>query len=456
MPGLFFTRALTPEGWRNDVRVTVEAGVIASLAADSMPEPDDERHGIALPGMANAHSHAFQRGMAGLAERRGDKADSFWTWREVMYRFALTMRPEDVAAVAAQAYVEMLEAGFTRVGEFHYLHHDLDGRPYADVAEMARRIAEAAQATGIALTLLPVFYAHANFGGLPPDPGQRRFVSGLDQFARLLEESRGAVKDLPGAVVGVAPHSLRAVTPDELTAVIRLAGSGPIHMHIAEQAKEVADCLAWSGARPVEWLLGQAEVDRRWCLIHATHMDEIETRELAGSGAAAGLCPVTEANLGDGIFPGPLFTACKGAIAIGTDSNIRIGVADELRQLEYAQRLRDRARNVMAIAGGSTGRALFDAAAAGGAAALGAPPARLAPGSPADLVSLDLGSASLAGREGDTLLDCWIFAGREVVDCVWVHGEKLVAGGRHRTRNAVLDSYRAAAARLAEGARGGG
>lgn len=446
---LHFASALTPGGWKRDVRVSIEAGAIVAVAPDSAPGPADERHAIGLPGMANVHSHAFQRGMAGLAERRGDRADSFWTWREVMYRFALTMTPEDVEAVAAQAYVEMLEAGFARVGEFHYLHHDRDGRPYSDVAEMAVRIAAAAGATGIGLTLLPVLYAHANFGGVPPEPGQRRFISDLDLYARLLEASRAAIQDMPGAVLGVAPHSLRAVAPEELAAVVPLAGSGPVHMHIAEQVKEVADCRAWSGARPVEWLLGQTQVDGRWCLVHATHMDEVETRRLAATGAVAGLCPVTEASLGDGIFPGPLFAASGGRIAIGTDSNVRIGVADELSQLEYAQRLRDRARNVMAVAGGSTGRALFDAASAGGAAALGAPPALLAPGAPADIVSLDADSAALIGREGDALLDAWIFAGRAAVDCVWVAGVQQVACGRHRGRDAVLARYRTAVTRLA-------
>jgi formiminoglutamate deiminase len=449
MARLFFDRLLTPQGWRRDVSVAIENGLIASASPAGAPQATDERHAIGLPGMPDLHSHAFQRGMAGLAEIRGPAADNFWTWRELMYRFALTMGPEDVEAVAAQLYVEMLEAGFTRVGEFHYLHHDTDGRPYANVAELAERIAAAAETTGIALTLLPVFYAHANFSGVAPTPGQRRFICDIDLFARLLEASRTAVATLPGANIGVAPHSLRAATPAELAEVASLADGGPIHMHIAEQVKEVEDCVAWSGARPVEWLLGHVEVDRRWCLIHATHMTEGETRALASSGATAGLCPITEANLGDGIFNGPAFAAGGGRYGIGSDSNIMIGVADELRQLEYAQRLRDRARNVMATDGGSTGRALFDAALAGGAAALGAAPAGLVPGAPADIVSLRADHPALVARDGDAILDAWIFAGgRDLVDCVWARGVKRVAGGRHMSRDSVFPRFRAAIERV--------
>jgi formiminoglutamate deiminase len=447
--GLFFDQALTSDGWRRDVRVAIDDGAIRSVLPNTTIAPGDERHAIGLPGMSNLHSHAFQRGMAGLAEVRGSAPDSFWTWREVMYRFALATDPDDIEAIAGQLYVEMLEAGFTRVGEFHYLHHDSDGRPYGDIAEMAGRIAAAAEESGIGLTLLPVFYAHSNFGGAPPTPDQRRFICDLDFFQKLLEASRNIVADLPGAVVGVAPHSLRAATPEELAAVAGMAASGPIHMHIAEQVKEVEDCLAWSKARPVEWLLGDAEVDSRWCLIHATHMDQDETRGLAQSGAVAGLCPITEANLGDGIFAGPLFAASGGRFGIGSDSNIRIGVADELRQLEYAQRIRDRARNVMAVSGGSTGRALFEAALHGGASALGAGASGLVEGSAADIVSLRREHEALIGRDGDALLDSWIFAGgSDVVDCVWTRGVKRVADGRHRRREAFRARYAAAIKRL--------
>jgi formiminoglutamate deiminase len=452
---LHFATALTPDGWVRDLRVVVAGGLIASASPDTPPEPADERHAIGLPGLANLHSHAFQRGMAGLAEFPGPTTDTFWTWREVMYRFALSLTPEDAEAVAAQAYVEMLEHGFTRVGEFHYLHHDLDGQPYGNVGEMAERIAAAAAGSGIGLTLLPVFYAHSNFGGLAPTAGQRRFISGLDTFARLLEASRAAVADVDGANVGVAPHSLRAVTPEELDAVSAMAAGGPVHMHIAEQVKEVEDCHAWSGARPVEWLLDHADVGRRWCLIHATHMNPVETAALAQTGAVAGLCPVTEANLGDGVFPAPSFMASGGRFGIGTDSNVRIGVADEMRQLEYAQRLRDRARNVMTTPGKSTGRCLFDSALAGGGAALGAASTGITAGAAADMVSLDADHPALVSRAGDALLDSWIFAAAPgTVDCVWTHGTKRVSAGRHPNRESVRARFAASMQRLQASAAG--
>ncbi|NGN42601.1 formimidoylglutamate deiminase [Mesorhizobium sp. CGMCC 1.15528] len=441
MTGIFAENALLADGWRSDVRLTVEAGRIAGVETDAAPQVGDEHHAIVLPGMPNLHSHAFQRGMAGLAETRGPSADSFWSWREVMYRFALSMTPEQVEAVAAQLYVEMLEAGFSRVGEFHYLHHDLDGGHYADIAEMAVRIASAAQTTGINLTLLPVFYAHSGFGGTAPNEGQRRFINDLDSFAQLLDGARAALKNLPGAVVGVAPHSLRAVTPEELAAVTALTDA-PIHIHIAEQIKEVEDCIAWSGARPVQWLLDHAPVDARWCLIHATHMLDAETVAMAKSGAIAGLCPITEANLGDGTFSAPLFIEHGGRFGIGSDSNVLIGLPDELRQLEYSQRLFHRQRNVLAAPGGSNGRALFDAALTGGSTALGAGPAQIVVGASADFISLDADHPSLAGKTGDGILDAWIFANGTRIDSVWVGGRKLVSGGRHFRREAIAQNFR--------------
>lgn len=445
MTVLHATTALLPEGWRPDVRLTLSAGRFAAVEVGAAAQPGDERHAILLPGMPNLHSHAFQRGMAGLAEFRGGASDTFWTWRDLMYRFALALTPEGMEAIAAQLYVEMLEAGFTRVGEFHYLHHDRDGRPYADCAEMAGRIAAAAQLAGIALTLLPVFYAHATFGGTPPEAGQRRFVCDLDGYARLLERCRTIVAGSEGAVVGVAPHSLRAVAPDELAALMPLAAGGPVHIHAAEQLREVEDCLAWSGQRPVDWLLDHAPLDARWCLVHATHMTDAETSALAGRGTVAGLCPVTEANLGDGVFKAALFTGADGRFGIGSDSNIAVGVADELRQLEYAQRLHHHARNVMAVAGGSTGRALFEGAVRGGGLALGIWPEGLTAGAVASAVSLRADDVGLVGRTGDALLDAWIFGARgRVVDCVWVAGRKQVEGGVHRLRAIVAAAYRKA------------
>ncbi|MGY3129924.1 formimidoylglutamate deiminase [Bradyrhizobium sp. USDA 4501] len=450
MTRLHFAFALLPSGWANDVQVVVVDGAIASVTAGVAPGAGDERHQMAVPGLASLHSHAFQRGMAGLAELRGDTTDTFWTWRETMYRFALTMTPDDVTAVATLLYVEMLERGFTRVGEFHYLHHDRDGAPYANLAEMAIRIAEAADASGIGLTLLPSFYAHSTFGGAAPHAGQRRFICSVDQFAALMAASREAIRKLPGANIGIAPHSLRAVAPDELAAIIPLAGADPIHIHAAEQVREVEDCLAWSGQRPVQWLLEHAPVDQRWCLIHATHMTEQEVNALAGSGAVAGLCPVTEASLGDGIFSAREFLAAGGRFGIGTDSNVLVGVADELRQLEYGQRLKHRERNVLSgRPGTSTGRALFDQALAGGAQALAQTKAGLAPGARADIVSLDTAHPSLAGRSGDAVLDGWLFAtGSDAIDCVWAAGDKVVAGGRHRLRDKAREQFNASVRRL--------
>ncbi|MFI0843577.1 formimidoylglutamate deiminase [Mesorhizobium sp. IMUNJ 23232] len=442
MTSLFASQALLPSGWATDVRIVFDGGAITGVEAESKPAPTDERVAILIPAMPNLHSHAFQRGMAGLAETRGPGDDSFWSWREVMYRFALTMTPDQVEAVAAQLYMEMLEAGFGRVGEFHYLHHDRDGQPYANVAEMAEHIAAAAAETGIGLTLLPVFYAHSGFGGLSPNEGQRRFINDIDSFRRLLEASRQIVSGMDDAVVGVAPHSLRAVTPEELATVAELGKDGPIHIHVAEQTREVEDCIAWSGARPVEWLLANAPVDENWCLIHATHITEAETGAMAKSGAVAGLCPITEANLGDGTFSARPFLAQGGRFGIGSDSNVLIGVTDELRQLEYSQRLAHRQRNVLAAPGGSNGRALLDAALAGGNQALGGRPSGIAVGNAASLVSLDASHPSLAGKSGDSILDAWIFAAGAHVDCVWAGGRKLVSEGRHLHHEAIAERFR--------------
>jgi formimidoylglutamate deiminase len=449
---IFFISALLPEGWAANVRVEIADGRIAKLEQGVSKQPADELVYLGLPGLANVHSHGFQRGMAGLTEYRGPDADNFWSWRELMYRFVARMEPTDLEAITALAYIEMLESGFTRVGEFHYVHHDAAGESYANRAEMAERVAAAAVQAGIGLTLMPVFYAHGGFGGAAPAEGQRRFVSELDAFAKLFEESRRVIAPLEGALLGVAPHSLRAVTPEELRSVVKLGGNGPVHIHAAEQMKEVADCVAWSGARPVEWLLDQCAVDRRWCLVHATHMTDIETRRLAASGAVAGLCPITEANLGDGVSNAAGFTAAGGAIGIGTDSNVLIGAAAELRQLEYSQRLRDRARNVVAhVESRSTGRALFDRALAGGARAtgIGERETGIAAGARADFISLALTAPEFASRKQDAVLDSWIFASPHgCIDGVWSAGRKVVADGRHVAREAVLPRFRASVARL--------
>jgi len=440
---LHFRSAWLPAGWASDVRVTIRDGLFASIAADQPPGPKDERHAIGLPGVANLHSHAFQRGMAGLTEARGASEDSFWTWRETMYRFVDRIGPDQLHAIASLAYAEMLESGFTRVGEFHYLHHDLDGALFAEPARMSQAIVAAAEDTGIGLTHLPVFYAHGGFGGVAPGPGQQRFLHDLDGFARLIEGAHAAAAALPDAVVGIAPHSLRAVTADELRALEELAPQGPIHIHIAEQVKEVEDCLAAFGARPVEWLLANATIDPRWCLVHATHINPQEAAAVARSGAVAGLCPITEANLGDGLFPAIDFLAVGGRFGVGSDSNVLIDAAEELRLLEYGQRLSHLGRNLLAGGTGrSTGEALFAAAVEGGAQALGVQ-AGIASGRSADLVSLDGDHPALVGRTGGPILDSWLFAaGRGAIDGVWRRGRKMVERGRHVAGDAIRARYR--------------
>jgi formimidoylglutamate deiminase len=445
MTKLHATTALLAEGWRKNVRLTLSGDRIAAIETDVTPDAGDERHAVLLPAMPNLHSHAFQRAMAGLAEVRGPANDSFWSWRTVMYKFALSMTPDHVEAVAAKLYMEMLEAGFSRVGEFHYLHHDKDGSRYANIAEMAERIGAASAETGIGLTLLPVLYAHSGFGGAAPIEGQRRFINSADSFAELWEGCRQVTGRLDGAELGLAPHSLRAVTPEELSFAVALAGDRPIHIHVAEQVKEVEDCLAWSGARPVQWLLDHAPVDQRWCLIHATHMTEDETRRIAKSVAVAGLCPITEANLGDGTFSAPLFLSEGGRYGIGSDSNILISISEELRQLEYSERLALRARNVIATTGGSTGQALYEHALTGGGAALNAP-SGLAVGNHADMLSLDASAVPYLSE--DRLIDHWIFAGSVTVDSVWALGRKQVENGRHLRRDQIDRRFIAAMTEL--------
>ena len=444
MTSIFASEALTPDGWRRDCRIVIEDGRIASIEADQVRRPDDDRHAILLPAMPTLHSHAFQRAMAGLAERRGPGDDSFWTWRETMYRFALSLTPDDVEAIAMQLYMEMLEAGFARVGEFHYLHHDRDGGLYTDIAEMAVRIAGAAAETGIGLTLLPVFYAQGGFGGAAPHDGQRRFLSTRDSYARLMEGCGRALASLPGSRLGIAPHSLRAVSEADLAHLLAAHPSGPVHIHVAEQVAEVEACLAYSGQRPVEFLMDRVAVDRRWCLIHATHMTEAETAALAVSGAVAGLCPITEANLGDGIFNSVSYFNQHGAFGIGSDSNILISLSEELRTLEYAQRLNHRIRTALAPKGGSNGRALYDAALIGGSRALGDENGGIRVGAEADLVSLDPDHPALIGRSGDALLDGFLFAASNgIVDSVWARGVKCVAKGRHHHRDRIEARFRA-------------
>ncbi|GLK49976.1 N-formimino-L-glutamate deiminase [Brevundimonas intermedia] len=441
---LWFEAALLPDGWAKDVRIGVRSGRIVSIERGVGRAAADAGGGVGLPGVTNVHSHAFQRAMAGLTEARGPSDDDFWTWRELMYRFLDRGGPDEIEAITALAFAEMLEGGFTRVTEFHYLHNDPAGAGYADHSEIAGRIVAAAAASGIALTLLPVFYAHSGFGALPPVQGQRRFITDLDRFADLAAACSRLTADMGDARFGVAPHSLRAVSADQLALLPGLAQGGPIHIHVAEQTKEVEDCLAWSGARPVEWLLNHAPVDDQWCLIHATHVNEAEWRAVVARGAVVGLCPITEANLGDGVFPAAAYVQAGGRFGVGTDSNVQIGLAEELRMLEYSQRLSLRGRALTADSARSTGRALFERALVGGAQAGGAS-AGLAVGQAADIISLNTRRFAFAGRSGDALLDSWIFgAPTGSIASVWRAGREVVREGRHVARDALEARCRAA------------
>ncbi len=441
------TQALLPQGWAQDVRIDSCAGRITAITPGMAWDGQAQRLGCVVAGLGNLHSHAFQRAMAGLTEVGGRSGDSFWSWRELMYRFLDRLDPDTFQAIAAQAYMEMLESGFTRVGEFHYLHHAEDGSGYANPAEMASRVAAAATETGLGLTLLPVFYAHSDFGGAAPVPAQRRFLHDLDGFARLLEGCAEALATTPDAVLGLAPHSLRACTPQQLQALVGMA-AGPIHIHIAEQTREVDACLAWSGQRPVQWLYDHAPVDARWCLVHATHVDAREVQQMAASGAVVGLCPITEANLGDGLFPMRDYVQAGGRFGVGSDSNVLIDAAEELRLLEYGQRLQLRGRNVLSPGAVSSGRWLYQQAAEGAAQALGEQ-AGLAVGAPLDLLELDEQHPAMLGRAGDALLDSWLFAARNgALRGVWRNGRQLVRDGRHVNREAITARYRAALGRI--------
>lgn len=438
-------QALLPEGWAKDVTVEIEGGRIVKVG----PARGGQRVGCLLPAPVNLHSHAFQRAMAGLTEYRTAGQDSFWTWRSLMYRFLDQLTPEDVEAIAAQVMVEMAEAGYAAVAEFHYLHHGLGGQTYDDISEMSGRIAAAASATGLGLTLLPVLYERGGCDGRALAGGQLRFGNDLARFARLREGAARHLAHLPADTgLGLAPHSLRAVSAESLTEA--LAMSGPLHIHVAEQVAEVEEVLAFTGRRPVEWLLAEMPVDARWCLIHATQMRPEETLALAKSGAVAGLCPITEANLGDGIFDGARYLAAGGRFGIGSDSNVRISLSEEIRLLEYSQRLGMKARAVLADAR-SVGRVIFQGMAEGGAQAAGRASGAIAAGKWADLVALDTTSPDLAGRQGDRLLDSFAFAGDDrMVSEVWSAGRHIVQGGRHVARDATRARFGAVMARLAE------
>jgi formimidoylglutamate deiminase len=449
--------ALLPEGWGRDVLVEIADGRVTAVDKWGQAESDPIHiSGFVVPGMGNVHSHAFQRAMAGLTEARTSEDDSFWTWRELMYRFAARITPEQAHDVAAYLYVEMLKAGYTAVGEFHYLHHDQGGKPFANRAEMSHRVIAAAETAGIAITHLPVLYAYGGFGAEAPAPGQARFVNDADGYGALVAALHGRYAKDANVRIGAAFHSLRAVDlallESTLAALARIDATAPLHIHIAEQQREVQDCLAWSGERPVAWLLDHAAVDARWCLVHATHLDEHEVAGLAASGAVAGLCPTTEANLGDGIFPADTYLggANPGRIGIGSDSHITVGVAEELRLLEYGQRLTRNRRAALATEGQpSPGARLFTAAAEGGARALGLEAGCIAAGCRADLVVLDPEHPALWNKSPAQALDAWIFAGdSRCVRDVMVGGEWRVRGGIHPREAELARRFRAAQAAL--------
>jgi formimidoylglutamate deiminase len=457
MPHFHAASALLPQGWARDVLVEADAGgTILSVTAGAAPGAARRLLGAVIPGVPNLHSHAFQRAMAGLGERRSPPEardaeggeDSFWTWRQTMYRFVHRFTPEDAEAVAAQLYAECLEWGFTNIAEFHYLHHQPDGTPYAAPAEMALRHLEAARQTGIGITLLPSLYRHGGIFGRDPVPGQRRFLNDLDGYWRIVEGIRAAIAGDAQAGIGLAPHSLRAVTPEMLAEVARFGG--PIHIHAAEQRREVAECLAATGARPVEWLLANMPLDARWCLIHSTHMTEAEAEGLACSGAVAGLCPTTEASLGDGIFGYPAYAKANGRFGFGTDSHVGTSPRDEMRQMETSQRLANNARSVVTdLARPHPGRNLLDAALQSGAQVSARPIGGIAPGLRCDLVELDTAHPALTGVGENTLLDSWVFSGQgNPIRTVVVGGHPVVAEGRHIRRDEIATRFRAAMERL--------
>ena len=457
--GLFAEAALLPDGWRQNVEIRWNAaGAITSVHCDARNE-----HGLpvaagpVLPGMPNLHSHAFQRAMAGLTETLGDPNDSFWSWRTLMYRFAGRLLPEHLEAIARHLYIEMLKAGYTAVCEFHYVHHAIDGRPYANPAEHAERILLAAQDAGLGLTLLPVLYQYSGFGQQAPLTHQSRFISSPEWIADLVSGlRRNSAATADGNVqFGIAPHSLRAVSHAELAPLVaqlhRDDPKAPIHIHVAEQQKEVDDCIAASGRRPVEWLLEQQQVDARWCLVHATHMTGEEYDACARSGAVIGLCPTTEANLGDGIFDARRYLDAGGAWGIGSDSHVSISPRAELRLLEYGQRLLHQRRNVLASpAAPVVADRLYLAAVQGGAAATGRPVAGLRAGERADLVIVDQSHPDLAGRSGTQALSAMVFCehdGRWVRD-VFVGGRHVVRDGTHPLEEKARHDYQAVLAAL--------
>jgi formimidoylglutamate deiminase len=447
---IFAKRALLHSGWAENVRVGVEHGSISSIAVNTKPAPSDAKVDTLLPALSNLHSHSFQRAMAGMTEFRAAGRDSFWTWRDLMYRFVNRITPYQMQAIAALVFMEMQEAGYAAVGEFHYVHHQSGGAPYDDIAELSNQIYAAAKTTGIGLTHLPVLYTYGGAGEAPLAKGQLRFNNSVERYFQLVDRARDGIKQLPNDTrIGMAPHSLRATSHADLKTALAQHKFGPIHIHIAEQPKEVADIQAWLGARPVEWLLQNADVNSNWCLIHATHMTEDETTAMAKSGAVAGLCPITESNLGDGPFNGPTYLNAGGAFGVGSDSNVNISLTEELRTLEYSQRLRDVARNIIVVGEGSVGSTIYKGAALGGAQALDRNAGEITVGKLADLVAIDSNFPALCALTSKQLLDGLVFAAKDnVVTDVWSAGRHSVKDGQHIQRQHITKNYRTAIAQL--------
>lgn len=457
MSSLFAEHVLLPSGWARDVCLEIDAGGwIASIEPNAEPGGAPRAAGPVIPGLPNLHSHAFQRAMAGLAETRGsgDGVDDFWTWRAAMYQLVERTTPEHMHAIAARLYVELLRGGFTSVAEFHYLHNAPNGEAYDDPAETSIQVVEAARRTGIGITHLPVLYGRAGFSDEPLGTAQQRFRSDADSVAAITGRLREMFAGEAGVRTGLAPHSLRAASDEEIArAVANLHATdedAPVHIHVAEQAAEVEECVASTGQTPVERLLEHHAVDSRWCLVHATHMTESETDGLATSGAVAGLCPTTEANLGDGVFPLPRFLEHGGRFGVGTDSHVGRSAPAELRWLEYGQRLvRQRRCLASSKQRPSVGRTLWDGAVSGGASALARQVDGLAVGQRADFLVLDVESPDLGGLSGDTLLDALVFSGgRRCVRDVFVGGHRVIEEGRHPEEVEISEAYRKALAEL--------
>ena len=450
MKQFFAKQVLLNNGWARDVLINVDAGGIITKITPGSDSGNDAEilHGVALPGMPNLHSHAFQRAMAGLTEYAANPEDSFWSWRDLMYKFALKLTPEDIEAIAAQLYMEMLKAGYTSVGEFHYLHHNLDGSPYERRAETSHAVIRAAQNAGIGITHIPVLYHFGGFGEQAAGDGQRRFINDVDGIITIIEDVQKTYRDDDNISLGLSHHSLRAVSADMMIEATKAAHSlnpdMPIHIHIAEQIKEVNDCLDHTGKRPVEYLYDSITVDEKWCLVHATHLNEGEIKMIAGSGAITGLCPTTEANLGDGIFPLPDYAGASGRFGIGSDSHISMSVTEELRLLEYGQRLTKQRRNVAhSKSEPHIGAYLYKQNVKGGAQALGKNSGSLDVGNRFDVVVLDHDHALLYGREGDFVLDSFIFAGNHnTIKDVLIGGKTIIRNGEHAREDEITRNYK--------------